>query len=421
MSEPILTTASLAALQMDAANLNRGTERGRAMVRQSLDRLGAGRSIVLDARGQVIAGNKTLEAARELGMERLLVVETEGETLVAVKRRDLDLAQGGKARELSLADNRSSEVGLEWDAAAIAAQLEGGLDLSAYFSGEELQDLLASLAAPGGLVAGADPDALPVAVPSRCHPGDLWECGRHRLLCGDSTRPEDLARLLDGEAADLCITSPPYNLGSDHHTDRKRTQAYPDEVPEEVYQAGQVALLELLRDFVRGDCFYQHKNRIKGGRWVTPVSWLDRGSWRLVQEVVWINGGPNMDPCRFYPQTERVYWLTHEGSMTRLNNVEHLTDWWHIPPVGSAGVHTRAFPVELPRRLLTATAAAAVIDPYAGSGTTLMAAQLTGARAFLCEQQPHYCDIALARFEQTTGLAPRRLPSKTLSDPSLSR
>lgn len=132
-------------LQLDKANANRGTQRGRAMVEASLREAGAGRSILADRDGRVIAGNKTLGAATEIGL-KVRVVETDGTELVVVQRTDLDLSdRAGAARKLAYYDNQSSAVGLEWDTEQLLADVTAGVDLSAMFQEEELDELLAGL------------------------------------------------------------------------------------------------------------------------------------------------------------------------------------------------------------------------------------------------------------------------------------
>jgi hypothetical protein len=133
--------ANLADLTPDSRNANRGTERGRAMLEHSLRRYGAGRSVLADRDGNLIAGNKTVEVAAELGIP-IRTVETDGTELVVVQRRDLDLATDQAARELAYADNRIGQVSLEWELAQIGADVEGGVDLSALWSPSELAELL---------------------------------------------------------------------------------------------------------------------------------------------------------------------------------------------------------------------------------------------------------------------------------------
>lgn len=138
----------MADIKPDMANANRGTERGRYMVEASLRETGAGRSILLDKGDRIIAGNKTYEAATDIGLP-VRIVETDGNELIAVKRTDLDLDDTtGKARKLAYYDNRASETGLSWQVEQVAADLDAGLDLSAMFFDNELDALLKTLEAP---------------------------------------------------------------------------------------------------------------------------------------------------------------------------------------------------------------------------------------------------------------------------------
>lgn len=129
----------------DPHNPNAGTARGRGMVEQSLRETGAGRSIVVDKHGTVIAGNKTLEAWAEVN-GAVEVVHTDGNTLVVVQRDDLDLGDTtGPARKLAYFDNRTGEIGLAWQMEQLAADLGAGLDLSGLWSTAELEKLLTAL------------------------------------------------------------------------------------------------------------------------------------------------------------------------------------------------------------------------------------------------------------------------------------
>lgn len=130
-------------LKPDTSNANKGTQRGRGMVEASLREVGAGRSIVTDKDGRVIAGNKTLEAWADIGGE-IEVVRTKGDKLIVVQREDLDLSDDtGPARKLAYYDNRAGEIGLEWDAEQLLADIGAGLDLSSMFRDDELSEILA--------------------------------------------------------------------------------------------------------------------------------------------------------------------------------------------------------------------------------------------------------------------------------------
>ena len=118
-------------LTFDEHNANKGTERGKELLEQSVTELGAGRSILSDKNGQIIAGNKTLAAAKKAGL-KVRIVPSRRDELVVVQREDLDLSDpAGEARRLAYLDNRVSEIDLAWDANVIAEDTAAGLDMDA--------------------------------------------------------------------------------------------------------------------------------------------------------------------------------------------------------------------------------------------------------------------------------------------------
>lgn len=150
------TITALSDLTPDTQNANKGTERGRYLVEASLTETGAGRSIVADKDGRIIAGNKTLEAWAGMG-GAVKVIETDGHELVVVQRTDLDLSDPkGKARKLAYYDNRAGQVGMEWDAEQLLADVNAGVDLAAMFKKEEIDSLLANVRSPDFAPVGED-------------------------------------------------------------------------------------------------------------------------------------------------------------------------------------------------------------------------------------------------------------------------
>jgi hypothetical protein len=135
------TWEKLEQLTPDDLNANKGTARGRGMLEESLQRFGAGRSILVDKKGRVIAGNKTLETAVELGL-KLKTVHTNGEELVAVVRDDVDL-DSAEGRALAVADNRIAQVNLDWDPSVFRALAEDGVNLETFFNPVEMAEMLA--------------------------------------------------------------------------------------------------------------------------------------------------------------------------------------------------------------------------------------------------------------------------------------
>ena len=132
--------AKLSTLQPDAKNANKGTVRGLEALTDSLQRYGAGRSILVDKHGRVIAGNKTLDVSTNIGMDDVVIVQTDGKQLVAVQRTDLDLETDEAARMLAYADNRVGDLDLDFDIDMIVEDLDSGLDLTGLWAEDELAE-----------------------------------------------------------------------------------------------------------------------------------------------------------------------------------------------------------------------------------------------------------------------------------------
>lgn len=139
--------AKLADLTPDHANANKGTERGRYAIEASLRQYGAGRSILLDKNGRIVAGNKTAEVAADVGIDDVIIVETDGTKIVAVKRTDLDI-DSPEGRGLAYADNRVGELDYQLDIEQLMADIGAGLDLSALWRQDEIDAMFAGMNAP---------------------------------------------------------------------------------------------------------------------------------------------------------------------------------------------------------------------------------------------------------------------------------
>ena len=133
---------NISELQPDPENANKGTQRGESALEQSITQYGLGRSILIDKHNKIIAGNKTAQKAGELGIEQVTVVDTTGSEIVAVRRTDLDLAVDNEARELAYADNRTSELSLDWDPDQLLKDFDRGINLP--FTNAELEKLTAN-------------------------------------------------------------------------------------------------------------------------------------------------------------------------------------------------------------------------------------------------------------------------------------
>lgn len=227
---------------------------------------------------------------------------------------------------------------------------------------------------------------------------------KNKVIHGDCL---EVMKEIPDKSFDIIITSPPYNLGNRHHTGNKKTQAYSDNLPEKEYQKWQIDFLKecyrVLKD--GGSMFYNHKNRIKKGIQITPYEWLLKSPFIVKQELVWFNGSQNFDKIRFYPMTERVYWLAKSPETKLFNAINHhdlfyKNEW---KSVGTRGQHTRAFPEKMVEDILNCFQnAETILDPFAGSGTTGIVCKNLGRKYTLIEKEPEYIEIIKQRLTPPT-------------------
>jgi hypothetical protein len=225
MSEPKIKKIKLSELIPDPQNANKGTERGRYMLEHSISTLGAGRSVLVDKNNLLIAGNKTTSVAYESGFENAILVETDGTELVVVRRTDLDLTTDSRAKQLAIADNRTGQINLNFDA-EVLLKLDKEIDLSGFFTNDELNQLSLSLDDDeGGNGSSGDNDTIPEVVESRVKLGDVWQLGRHFICCADCTVEENVRKLLsfvEGRSPDMVWADPPYGVKEATNRKEKR-------------------------------------------------------------------------------------------------------------------------------------------------------------------------------------------------------
>ena len=190
----------LADLTPDDKNFNKGSEFGNSLIEKSFRKFGAGRSILIDKNNRIIAGNKSVENAMAIGMDDVQIIESDGTKIIAVKRTDIDL-DSAEGREMALADNAAAKANIVFDAELIEAEVgeavceEWGIELAKEQPEAEEDDFDVDSVTETDIVLG-----------------DLFEIGEHRLLCGDSTDSDAVARLMDGKKADMVFTDPPYGI-----------------------------------------------------------------------------------------------------------------------------------------------------------------------------------------------------------------
>ncbi|GBD11729.1 Modification methylase DpnIIB [bacterium HR23] len=238
------------------------------------------------------------------------------------------------------------------------------------------------------------------------------------IIVGDALT---VLRTLPDDTFDVGVTSPPYNKGERHKgwlVDRVLYDSATDARPEPLYQEEQVAVLNELYRVIKpgGSFFYNHKLRWERGRLLHPYTWVSRNRWILRQEIIWHRGiAANLRGWRFWQVEERIYWLCKPrfpgdtiGSELAPRHAL-LSSVWEIRPERDPR-HPNPFPLELPARCIFSALdgrPGAVIDPYAGIGTTVVAAKLLGCRFLGVELSPQYAQVAFQRLEHAEEERPR--------------
>jgi hypothetical protein len=366
-------------LTPDTRNANKGTPRGQQMIEDSLRNYGAGRSILVDKNLRIIAGNKTAENAGSIGIDDVIVVQTDGTKLVAVQRMDLDLETDQAAKELAVADNRSGQVSLEWDGGALQ---DLDIDLSKFWTEDELKAVFAEVV-PAELLT--DEDAVPdVPEEPKTKLGDLYILGNHRLLCGDSTAITDVERLMDGEKADMVFTDPPYGIKVQMNNPGTVCSGtiMGDDTTDAATAAYDIcAALELPM------LFWGANHYLSDARLPNASCW-----------VVWDKqGGKHVDHADC-----ELAWTNFKGPARVF---KHIWDGFRRDSEkGVKRVHPTQKPVALIEEILAFfKAASPILDLFGGSGSTLIACEKTSRKARLMELDPKYCDVIVTRWETATG------------------
>lgn len=387
-------------------------------IAESLERNGQYRPLIVQAsRMRVIAGNGTLEAARDLGWKRI--------------RCELVDVDDAHARRILLVDNRTNDLA-DYDDHALgdlllAAEDEDGL-LGTGFDEHALLQLIARDGA-------TDPDEVPElpAKPST-RPGDVYELGDHRLLCGDATKPEDVRRVVGEALAQMLWTDPPY--GVDYVGGTKARKRIRND-----HAAGLTALLEAA--FAGADTALEPGAAIyvahpAGSHSLVFGNCFSAQGWRLHQELVWVKDAMVLGRSDYHYRHEGVSYGGKDGADPLEPDRDELegdhehvpilygytagggrrgrgTDhWWgdnrqtsvlYVPRPKASREHPTMKPVQLVEIALRNSShhGHTVLDPFAGSGSTLVACERLERRARCIELDPAYCDVIVERWKQHTG------------------
>jgi DNA modification methylase len=380
-------------------------------VAASIAEFGFRQPIVVDQSGVILAGHTRLLAARKLGLEVVPVHVATGLT-------------PSQAKAYRLMDNRSNQE-TAWDITLLPLELEelAGLGIDLALTGFAPEELAALLATP--TEGRCDPDEVP-ELPEEplSKVGDLYLLGSHRLLCGDSTDRAQVSRLMAGRRAGLMATDPPYLVdydGGNHPQTwgREGKAISPEEKTRhwDAYSDPQQAV-EFYASFLRAALDEALCERPVLYQWFAMMRVeLVLAAWRECgllahQILIWAKSRPVLGRCHhMWDYEPALYgWIAGHQPEVELRPPNNARCVWQVDQregmeEGAGHDHPTMKPVELIRRTIDyhSVPGGLIYEPFCGSGTALIAAEMTGRACYAMELAPAFCDVAVARWERFTG------------------
>jgi len=364
-----------------------------AQIAASIAEFGFTNPILAGSDGVIVAGHGRLAAAQKLGIANVPVVI-------------LDHLTPTQRRALVIADNRIAE-NAGWDEAMLQVELADlqGDDFDLSLTGFDADALADLLAGEEMMTEGqTDEDSVPDAGPSITRPGDVWLCGNHRVICGDSTDASTYDALMAGEIADMVFTDPPYNVDyANTAKDKMRGTDRPilnDNLGAGFYDFLLAALTPTLAH-CRGGIYVamssseldvlQSAFRLSGGKWSTFI--------------IWAKHAFTLGHADYQRQFEPILYGWPADGTRHWCGARDQGDVWNIKKPHKNDLHPTMKPVELVERAVRNSSRPGdiVLDSFGGSGTTMIASEKSGRMARLIELDPKYVDVIVRRWQDYAG------------------
>ena len=364
-----------------------------AQIAASIAEFGFNVPALVDERGVLIAGHGRLLAARKLGLAEVPVIR-------------LDHLTDAQARAFRIADNQIA-VNAGWDDALLSAEVarlrDDGVDLELLgFAEDELDRLLGGFDEAGGPADGEDIVPEPPVDPVT-RPGDVWLLGRHRLLCGDATNPTDVGKLLGDTRPYLMVTDPPYGVDYDPAWRNEAGVSATARIGK-VSNDDRADWREAWALFPGDVAYVWHA----GVHARTVAESLDAAGFAIRSQIIWAKPRFVLGRGDYHWQHEPCLYAVRKGATGHWQGARDQSTLWTIGTAGDedeATVHGTQKPVECMRRPIVNNSARGdtVYEPFAGSGTTIIAAESVGRRCLAMEIDPRYCDVIVERWQRFTG------------------
>jgi site-specific DNA-methyltransferase (adenine-specific) len=380
---------TLSSLRLDPNNARRHDKKNLEAIKGSLSLFGQRKPIVVSGDNLIVAGNGTVEAARELGW-----------TEIYVARIPHDWTPE-QIKAYALADNRTAELA-EWDSKILAEQL---LELDA--EGWDVAEFGFEPLEPP--INPDDDEPLNFdEVPTKTTLGDVWKLGDHRLVCGDSTDTSIMDKLMQGEKADMVWTDPPYGVNYVGKTKNSLTIENDNMDINQLEDFLTGAFNNIYQATKPGACWYVASP--SGPQFVAfgnPL--LKLGVWR--QTIIWVKDTLVMGRSDYHWKHETIFYGWTPGAAHHAVPDRKQDTVWEFDRPKRSTEHPTMKPIDLITKSLrnSTNQKEIVLDSFGGSGSTLIACEQTKRVARLIELDPKYCDVIIERWQKLTGLEAERV------------
>lgn len=420
MSEQKIEQVNISEIKPYPKNAKKHTQGQIKQIAKSIKEFGFNQPLVLDKDNTLIVGHGRYLGALELGLKKV----------PAIKLANLTDEQ---VKAYRLADNKLNES--QWDQGLVIEELKElnlkGFDIS--LTGFDA-DLILPVEEDG---FDAEREYAKIGE-AKTKLGDMYQLGSHRLLCGDSTKPEDVKRVMDGELADMIFTDPPYNVNYNYavkyqkiHKARKKMfldggKIFNDNKSNADFEVFLLKVLKNCYDFSKKEMAIYVCHATK-----TQEQFFDafkKAGFHFSQTIIWLKEriilalGQDYhriyEPIMFGWKKGEKHWknknITTEKEVWDLDKMsfeERLDVWYLARDKSSEYEHPTQKPVRLPERAIKKNCpqGGALLEPFGGSGSTLLAAEQMKRRCFTIELDPKYTDIIIGRWERYTGLKAKKL------------
>lgn len=394
-------------IKLDKRNYRKHSERNKQLINKSLKDLGAGRSILIDNQNEIIAGNGVFEQARELNIP-VKIIETDGTELIAIKRNDLSTTDR-KRQELAVMDNSASDSS-EFDLELLSEDFNPSELMEMGINSEDLEGII------NEENNSIEEDEVPeIQEKEIAKLGDLWILGNHRLLCGDSTKIEDIEKLMNGEKADMVFTDPPYNVSyadknaflnnvdkGNHIQDEIRNDHFKndDEVKEILWKPA----FKNMAMSSKETCSIYVTMPQGGAHMMMMMESIAAAGWQLKHELIWVKNNHVLGRSDYFYKHEPILYGWKDKHVF-YGNGKFNTSVWEINKPLKSDLHPTMKPIELISEALLNSSQKDdhILDTFGGSGSTLIACEQLKRKCYMMEIDPKYCDVIIRRWQNLTN------------------